>query len=1113
MSCFRRIIIRDGTSQTQRLLPSSDPAMIEIDDRKVEKLLAFIADFAKQLSYRNFSNNKEGDWTSFVATTLEDIKKMATLLELAEVGKNPVTNRNLPAHQVVLLIFIQLFTYLQKDFNSVAKKHLAYYYSKILLFKLLNAKPDQVHVLFELNKQTKSFKIDGGSLLFAGKDEEGRDQLYKIKREVTINQAVIGEIRTLFVQSSQLPRLFKSVLNYEQLVSMSADRKRWEPFGLPDAASGVRGQSFETASLGWAIASPLLWLSEGVRNISVTIKCDIPATFVSPLNSETIAQHLQVDLSTMNSWFPAPLKFGTLTYNLTDVQIDLHIDIPVDFPAVTPPIFDVSLSQHILWPALRCRLRPEAPDSLYQQFQSFKIKLINLAVGVIGYKKLIIYNDLGPIETGKPFQPFGTLPRPDTSFYIGSPEFFNKKLSTLEIALHWNNIPNPNLGNYYRGYFKKSDGKYLSNVAPVPPDPIANPDFKVNLEQLIAGQWVPLSVSDLSLFDADASQPVFFRKNTAYNELDLQHFGTQPEMVVSELPAPSKAQNGYIAIRLQPTTSPAGFKTGIRSFGHDEFPTVLSEIAIGKALNNVDFTNVDFPNQPYTPAIKEVLINYTSEETLDFTSASRTAQFLHIEPFGIRDLKIRSSLIPVIPKEGYLYIGLDKLTPPQNVSFLFQIEEGTNDPDKTLLAQDIEWSYLSGDQWIILENNAVIADTTRGFQTSGIIELSIGADSTQEHTLMPSGRHWIRGFVAANAAGACEVVAVYTQAATAEYITPELPEDIINLEDLEVEPLDLAKHILPENSIKQLAVLHPEVRAILQPYPSFDGSSVEALRSFYARISERLRHRNRPVTMWDYERIVLQAFPDIYKVKCLPHTNPSVQPAASQAPGNVTLVVVPSFFGRVQRVLEPRANSITLIRIREFLEQSAPVQTAVHVVNPVYERIMLDFKVGFYEGKDPGYYSKVLNDELVQFLSPWAFDSSRDIIFGGSFTRSDVIDFIEKRDYVDFVTDLFMYSSASGPGCPGIGEMSIITSPGTPVAPLDFTVREVTAPGVGVMAIEDNFIVGEPLEILSASGDLSIIVSAEQHLVRPVQKNVCTILPGTGIGAWFIEIDFEVQNN
>jgi len=378
---------------------------------------------------------------------------------------------------------------------------------------------------------------------------------------------------------------------------------------------------------------------------------------------------------------------------------------------------------------------------------------------------------------------------------------------------------------------------------------------------------------------------------------------------------------------------------------------------------------------------------------------------------------------------------------------------------------------------------------------------------------MPEGLHWIRGHVASGAASASEVVAVYTQAAVAEYIAPELPEEVINLDDLEVKPIDLAEHVLPENSISRLIDQGQAIKAIRQPYPSFNGSSVENLRSFYGRVSERLRHRNRPVALWDYERLVLQAFPDIYKVKCLPHTDPTSKPVVNNIPGHVTLVVVPSFFGRVQRVLEPRANSITLLRIKEYLEVAASPQAAVHVINPVYERIMLDFKVGFYEGKDPGYYGKVLNEELVQFLSPWAFDSSREIIFGGSFTRSDVIDFIEKRDYVDFVTELYMYSTATGPGCPGIEEMIIITGPGAPIAPLDFTVREITAPGIGAMAIEDTFIIGEPLEVLSASSDLSIIVSAERHIIRPVQKNVCTILPGIGIGAWFIEIDFEVQNN
>jgi hypothetical protein len=1116
MSCFRRNIVRDGTSQTQRLLPSSDPATVQVDDRNIEMLLQFISDFAKQVAYRNFSNLKEGDWTPLVASAPSAIKKAIALLALSENGANPEAGRNLPPQQVILLIFIRLFTYLQQDLNNVAKRHLAYYYSRILQFALQNATPDKVHVLFELNKQVRTFKIENESLLFAGKDEEGRDQLYRMTREVVINQAIIGEIRTLFVNASQQPRLIQSKLNSELLQALADDQKRWKPFGVPTAIPSAKGQPFEPATTGWAIASPLLNLRSGKRSVSIKMLSTAPATITLSDGSAVavadtlIAQYLKVELSTATAWIEIPLTLGMFTKTPTGGETNLGIEIAADLPPIVSPAFDSSLGSLVSWPVLRCNLQPETPEIIYLLFQSLEIKSIELGVGATEVKDISVYNDFGPVDPGKPFQPFGAIPRPGTTFYIGSPEIFNKKLSSLEIGIQWTNVPQASLPNYYRGYFKTTGGLYLKTGQPDPP----GPEFTATMEQLVAGQWKTISIANLSLFDgSDATQPVSFKTNTVDNQLDLQYFITQPAKVAGELPAPSQSQDGYIAMRLQQTALPVGFSTGIKAFGHDEFPIVLSEIAIGKANKVPDFDNVSFPNQPYTPVVKQVSLNYTATETTDLASSDQTAKFFHFEPFGVQERTGTTMLIPTIAREGYIFIGLDKLTPPQNISFLFQLEEGTNEPDQALRSEDIQWSYLAGDKWETLDRQSIIADTTRGFQASGIIELSIGESATLQHSLMPPGLHWIRGYVASGAASASDVVAVYTQAAVAEYIAPELPEEVLNLDDLEVKPIDLAEHILPENSISRLIDQDQAVKTIRQPYPSFDGSSVENLRSFYARVSERLRHRNRPVGIWDYERVVLQAFPDIYKVKCLPHTDPTSKPVANQAPGHVTLVVVPSFFGRVQRILEPRANSITLIRIKEYLEGSASPQAAIHVINPVYERIMLDFKVGFYEGKDPGYYSKVLNEELVKFLSPWAFDSSREIIFGGSFTRSDVIDFIEKRDYVDFVTELYMYSSAIGPGCPGIEEMLIITGPAAPIAPLDFTVREITAPGIGVMSIEDTFIIGEPLEVLSASSDLSIIVSAEQHIVRPVQKNVCTILPGIGIGAWFIEIDFEVQNN
>jgi hypothetical protein len=55
------------------------------------------------------------------------------------------------------------------------------------------------------------------------------------------------------------------------------------------------------------------------------------------------------------------------------------------------------------------------------------------------------------------------------------------------------------------------------------------------------------------------------------------------------------------------------------------------------------------------------------------------------------------------------------------------------------------------------------------------------------------------------------------------------------------------------------------------PFPSFGGRETEDSSQFYKRVSERLRHKERAITIFDYERLVLESFPSIYKVKCVNH--------------------------------------------------------------------------------------------------------------------------------------------------------------------------------------------------------------------------------------------------
>jgi hypothetical protein len=87
---------------------------------------------------------------------------------------------------------------------------------------------------------------------------------------------------------------------------------------------------------------------------------------------------------------------------------------------------------------------------------------------------------------------------------------------------------------------------------------------------------------------------------------------------------------------------------------------------------------------------------------------------------------------------------------------------------------------------------------------------------------------------------------------------------------------------------------------------------------------------------------------------------------------------------------------------------------AIHVRNPSYERVHLDFKVRFRPGVEFNFHARELRAALIDHLSPWARDPGREIAFGGTVYKSALLDFVEEVDYVDYVTDFRMYHLRGG---------------------------------------------------------------------------------------------------
>ncbi|MFY7841137.1 MAG: hypothetical protein ACOVP7_12720, partial [Lacibacter sp.] len=185
--------------------------------------------------------------------------------------------------------------------------------------------------------------------------------------------------------------------------------------------------------------------------------------------------------------------------------------------------------------------------------------------------------------------------------------------------------------------------------------------------------------------------------------------------------------------------------------------------------------------------------------------------------------------------------------------------------------------------------------------------------------------------------------------------------------------------------------------------------ALESSESFYIRVSERLRHKARAITVWDYEHLILEAFPLIHKVKCLNHTK-SVDAAFNEVlPGHVTIITIPDVQHRNDiNPLRPYTNQDVLQQIDAFIRKRISCHVQLHVVNPDFEEVQLKFKLRLAKGYDDfTIYSNKLREEITSFLSPWAYGAG-ELDFGGKVYKSVLINFIEERPYVDFITDVEM---------------------------------------------------------------------------------------------------------
>lgn len=1002
-------LTRTGTSQQDRFLSALLPEAIKIEDRTVSDWMDYAIDYAKHVNFFEGASatTPSGNWETFFAYFKEQ-----SLSEIEAKSDNE-------PHIALFLTFLKLLQYANSYLNELPKQHLDFYFKQVLQLKKKSFTPDKVHLIIELAKNANQQFIPKGTAFNSGKDSTGKLRKYVTTNDTVLNKVKIAFLRSVLNENGHLH--FATVANSLDGLgtALSEDKPDWSLFGHTDLPK---------AAVGFALASPVLLLREGKRNIRIKIALSgISLEKIKDIKNSNASQNSQVFLSGEKEWI-GPFS-PTLSWSESSnrgIIIGFSFTVEESHPSILPfNPNNLTGEFNTTAPIARIVFKPESP--WVQYLKNAQIMRTNIEVKVTDVSQLKLESDFGALESTKPFTPFGPVPKVGASFYVGSEEIFTKQLSSLSLKLKWQNPP-ANLATYYNNYTNK---------------PASNDDFKATVTLL--NKNTQQSASQVKLFDAtDARRehtinivnniPTNTRKpadvfvQTIYEPAYLQALAPGQFVPLYERGKRKIAQKARLATPYRfATTQLANINFGLlgfsfkerkdsflkltlkRNFGHVDYPAIYNK-AIASQIDDT-VTDLPTPSKPYTPFLESLTVDYHSETgwvQMDKAQATkkaykeRTIQFFHISPFGQAErhpylserlpyqVNNTVSLLPTTINTGEFYIGLSEIQPLETFQLLFQTIEGSANPIRT--RPNIQWSVLANNYWLPLTEEHVLADFTNGFLQSGIIQFYLPSTATTTNSLLEEGYYWLKANINGPVDAVNKMIAIHGQA-----IQVVFQNEDNNLEHLEAS--------LPAKAISKLEKRLPKIKKIQQPYSSFGGKPIEKDTAYYQRISERLRHKNRAVSIWDYEHLVLEQFPSIFKVKCLNHTSTTKE----IAPGFVTLIAVPNLQNQsASNRLRPRISAQKISEIEDYLKERSSFFTTIKVQNPVFEEVKVSFKVAFHSGFEFGFYKQQLNQAIIEFLTPWAFDLTKELAFGGAIQKSELIYFIEQLDYVDYLTDFYM---------------------------------------------------------------------------------------------------------
>ena len=172
-----------------------------------------------------------------------------------------------------------------------------------------------------------------------------------------------------------------------------------------------------------------------------------------------------------------------------------------------------------------------------------------------------------------------------------------------------------------------------------------------------------------------------------------------------------------------------------------------------------------------------------------------------------------------------------------------------------------------------------------------------------------------------------------------------------------------------DGTITQLKTTVPYVESVTNYLAADGGADAETLDSLVDRTPRTVRHRNRAVTIEDYEDLAMLASGEVARARCVPlfdlEKNPLAMKKEDQEFGTVSLIIVPR-----SRDARPTPSVELIERVREYLDARRSPTSKLVIVGPKYVEVNVEVELALRSMEGASDVEVAVAQTLTSFLHP-----------------------------------------------------------------------------------------------------------------------------------------------